>query len=79
MNWLKCTTTDQPAFRLEYVLFYQFYNKITIFFDQEKFGTALLLYTDVVTFGGNWREDDVKTSNMMSKHHTDVMQESRQM
>ena len=27
------------AFRLEYVLVYQFYPKIT-FFDQEKFGTA---------------------------------------
>ena len=50
------------AFRLEYVLFYQFYAKITTFFDQEMFGTAPLLYVDVETFGGNWRENDVNTS-----------------
>ena len=38
------------AFSLEYVLFYQFYAKITTctFFDQEKFGTTPLLY---VTLG----------------------------
>ena len=30
-------------------------------------------------FGGNWREDEAKTSKMMSKRHTDVMHESRQM
>ena len=54
--------------RLKYVLFYQFYAKITIFFDQEKFGTAPLLYVDVEMFGGNyWRENDVKTSNITSK------------
>ena len=47
------------AFKLEYVLFYQFYAKITTFFDQEKFGMAPLLYTDVETIGGNWRENDV--------------------
>ena len=41
------------AFRLEYVLFYQFYAKITTFFDHEKFGMAPLLYVDVETFGGN--------------------------
>ena len=35
----------------EYVLFYQFYAKITIFFDQKKFGTVPLLYVDVETFG----------------------------
>ena len=35
------------------MLFYQFYAKITTFFDQEKFGTAPLLYVDVETFGGN--------------------------
>ena len=52
------------AFRFEYVLFYQFYARITTFFDQEKFGTAPLLYVDVETFGGNWRENDVKTSNV---------------
>ena len=40
------------AFRLEYVLFYPFYSKITTFFDQEKLGTAPLLYVDVETFGG---------------------------
>ena len=56
------------AFKLEYVLFYQFYAKITTFFDQEKFGMAPLLYTDVETFGGNWCENNVKTS----KRHQNV-------
>ena len=41
------------TYRLEYVLFYQFYAKITTFFDQEKFSTAPLLYDDIETFGGN--------------------------
>ena len=41
------------AFRLEYVLFYQVYAKITTFVDQEKFGRAPLLYVHVETFGGN--------------------------
>ena len=67
------TLLSTIAFRLEYVLFYQFYAKITAFFDQEKFGTVPLLYVDVETFGGNWRENDVKMSKMMSKlsywHH----------
>ena len=61
------------------MLFYQFYAEITTFFDQEKFSTAPLLYVDVETFGGNWREDDVKTSKMTSKRqnlHTDVIHES---
>ena len=49
------------------VLFYSFYAKITKCFDQEKFGTASLLNVDVKMFGGNWRENDVKTSKMMSK------------
>ena len=49
------------------VLFYSFYGKITKCFDQEKFGTAPLLNVDVKVFGGNWRENDVKTSKMMSK------------
>ena len=40
--------------------FYQFYAKITTFFDQEKFCTAPLLYVDVEMFGRNWRENDVK-------------------
>ena len=47
------TLPSTIAFRLEYVLFYQFYTKITTFFDQERFGTAPLLYVDVETFGGN--------------------------
>ena len=67
------------AFRLEYVLFYQFCAKITKFFDQEKFGTAPLFYADVKTFGGNWRENDVKTSKMTyyrQNRHTDVIHES---
>ena len=49
------------AFRLEYVLFYQFCAKITTCFDQEMFGSASLLYIEIETFGGNWRENDVKT------------------
>ena len=47
------TLRSTIAFRLEYVLFYQFYAKITTFFDQGKFGTTPLLYVDVETFGGN--------------------------
>ena len=47
------TLPSTIAFRLECVLFYQFYAKITTFFDQEKFGTAHLLYVDIETFGGN--------------------------
>ena len=47
--------------------FYQFYATISTFFDQEKFGTAPLLYVDVEPFGGIWRENDVKTSKMTSK------------
>ena len=50
------------AFRFEYMLFYQFYAKITTFFDQEKFGVAPVLYVDVQTFGGNRRENDVKSN-----------------
>ena len=60
------TLPSTIAFRLEYVLFYQFYAKIA-FFDPEKFGTAPLLYVDVETFGGNRRQN----------RHTDVMHESR--
>ena len=48
-------------------MFCQFYAKIAIFFDQEKFGTAPVLYVDVEMFGGNWRENDVKMSEMTSK------------
>ena len=61
------TLPSTIAFRREYVLFYQSYAKITTFFYQEKFGTAPLLYVDVETFGGNCRENDVKTSNITSK------------
>ena len=57
-------------------MFCQFYAKITTFFDQEKFGMAPILYVDVETFGGNWRENDVKTSKRQNRH-TDVMHESR--
>ena len=61
------TLSSIIAFKLEYVLFYQFYTEITTFFDQEKFATAPLLYADIETFGGNWRENDVNTSKMRSK------------
>ena len=37
------TLPSTIAFKLEYVLFYQFCAKITTFFDQEKFGTAPVL------------------------------------
>ena len=47
------TLTSTIAFRLEYVLFYQFYTKITTFINQEKFGTDPLLYVDIETFDGN--------------------------
>ena len=59
---------------------YQFYAKMTTFFDQEKCGTAPLLYVDVETFGGNRRENDIKTSKMTSKCQNlqaDFMHESR--
>ena len=47
---------------LNMCFFYQYYAKVTTFFsDQEMFGW-LLLYVDVETFGGNLRENDVKTS-----------------
>ena len=39
------------TFRLEYVLFYQFYAKITTFFDKDKFGTAPLLYVEELVVG----------------------------
>ena len=46
------------------MLFYQFYAKITAYFDQEKFGMAPPICWRR-TFGGKWRQDvknDVKTS-----------------
>ena len=55
------TLPSTIAFRLDYVLFYHFYTKITTFFNQEKFGTAPLLYVDIKTFGRNWGKNDVKT------------------
>ena len=61
------------------MLFYQFYAKITTFFDQEKFDTAPLLYVDVEMFGGNLRENAVKMLKMPSKRqnrHPDFMHES---
>ena len=60
------------AFRLQYVLFYQVYAKITTFFDQEKFGTAPLLYVHVETFGEKWRQElknDVITSKSSYWRH----------
>ena len=70
------TLPSTVAFRLEYVLFYQFYDKITTFFHQEKFGMAPFLYVDVKAFGGNGCENDVRTSKHQTRH-TDVMHESR--
>ena len=62
------TLPSTIAFRLEYVLFYQFYAKIITFFDQEKFSTALLLYDDVERLAESdekrtsRRNNDVNTS-----------------
>ena len=73
------TLPSTVAVRLEYVLFYQFYAIITTFVDQKKFGMAPLLYVDIKKFGGNWRENNVKTSKMTSKHqnrYTDVLHEN---
>ena len=50
------------SFYFEYVLFHQYCATITTFFDQEKFGTAPLLYVEVETFGRKLHENDVKTS-----------------
>ena len=47
------------------MLFSKFYTKITTFFDQEKFGTAPLLYADVEMFGG-------KCLEITSRHKNDV-------
>ena len=70
------TLPSTIAFRLECVLFYHFYAKITTFFDQEKFGTTPVLYVDVETFGGKlmwkWRQDfqnEVKTSKSSYWRH----------
>ena len=67
MDFFLHTLFSTVAFRLEYVLFYQFYAKITTIFDQEKFGMAPLLYVDVEMFGGN----------QCQNRHTDVMHEGR--
>ena len=56
MDSFSCILHSTIAFRLEYVFFYQFYAKITTFFDQKRFGTGTLLYVDVETFG----ETDLK-------------------
>ena len=58
----------QLHFRLEYVIFYQSYLKIT-FFGSEMFGSAPLLYNDVETFGGNWHENEFKTSKLSYRRH----------
>ena len=50
---------------------------MTTFFDQKKFGTAPLFYIHLQTFGGYWRENDVKTLKWRDNCHTDVMYESR--
>ena len=71
INFLRLPST----FRLEYVLFYQFYTKITTFFDLEKFGTALsytltskrLAETDVKMTSR--RKNDVKTSESSYQRH----------
>ena len=63
------TLPSTITFRLECVLFYQFYVKMTTFFDKKKFGMAPLLYVDVETFGGNWHENDIKTSKSSYWRH----------
>ena len=64
------------AFRLEYVLFYQLRPK-TSFLNHEMFGLAPLLYVGVKTFGGKWRQHDVKTSKWRENRHPAVVHESR--
>ena len=61
------TLLSTIAFRLEYVLFYQFYAKTTTFFDQEMFGLALLLYvwpnlTSKSSYGRHARESSCTPS-----------------
>ena len=56
--------------------FYPFYAIITIFFDQEMFGLAPLLYVDAERFGGIRGENYFKTSKRQNRHN-DVMHESR--
>ena len=63
------------AFRLEYMMFYQFYPKLTTFFRSRNVLFHSSLYVDVETSGRNWSENDVKMSKMTSNHHTDVMHE----
>ena len=46
VSFFLCTFPSTIAFRLEYVLFYQFYTKIIVS-DQEMFGSVPLLYVDV--------------------------------
>ena len=50
---------------------------MTTFFYQKKFGTAPLIYVHLQMFGGNWRENDVKTLKWCDNWHTDIMHESR--
>ena len=75
------TLLSTIAFRLEYVLFYQFYAQNNYFFFRSRnVRLATLLYVEIETFGGNWRENDIKTSKLISKHqnrHPYVMHESR--
>ena len=70
------TLPSTIAFRLEYVLFYQFYAKITTFFDQEKW-VRLLSYT---LTSKRLAETDVKVMSRRQKwrqnRHTDVMHEN---
>ena len=60
------------------MLFYQFYAKLTTFFDQELFGLAPLLYVDVEMLAETdvkWRQDAKMTSKRQNRH-IDVMHES---
>ena len=55
------------AFKLKYVLFYQFYAKIDFFFSVKKCGLAPTCDVDVETFGGKWnKKTDVKKDFMTS-------------
>ena len=74
--FLAYSSFDHCIFKLEYVLFYQYYAKITTFSDQEKFSTAPFLYIDVETFRREltWKwhqnmKNDVKTSKLSYWHH----------
>ena len=60
------TLPSTITFRLEYVLFYQIYAEITIFFNQEMFDSVPVYDIEVKMFCRNRLQHDVKTSKLSS-------------